>query len=603
MLSPLLLLSFSTFTHFAFAFGGGGRVFSFDMHHRYSDQVKFTTTRLGKAVGGGGGGDGGGREGWPEKGTFEYYAALADHDRFFRSRSRNIAGDQGHGEGPLTFSDGNATFRISSLGFLHYVTVTLGTPGVRFLVALDTGSDLFWVPCDCASCAPIRGTTYGARVEMKPLIVEHVSGQTRKPHGLKNAELLGAPIGQFDSFSAFDIGMNHMYVWTLRGTSNFLHEATKIVPMLPFDFELSIYDPKESSTSKKVFCDNSLCVYRNRCSGTFSHCPYEISYVSAETSTSGILVEDVLHLATEDHHPEFVKAYITFGCGHVQTGSFLDVAAPNGLFGLGMDKISVPSILSREGFIADSFSMCFGHDGVGRISFGDKGNSDQQVTPFNVNPSSPTYNISVTQIQVGTAIVDLEFTALFDSGTSFTYLVDPAYSKLSGKFHSQIQDRRHPRDSRIPFEYCYEMSDKNTRPIPSVSLTMGGGSRFIVNDPIIVISNQNELIYCLAVVSSTELNIIGQNFMTRYRIVFDRENLFLGWQESDCYYIKVHGSSLEAQNATSQTPAVAVPPSKSAPPHPLEVTRNTAHNSLASRSTHIHYCSIASLSFALFLTL
>ncbi|KAL9269597.1 Aspartyl protease family protein 1-like protein [Drosera capensis] len=594
MLSPLslpplilllLLLSISTLTHCVGGGGGGDRVFSFDMHHRYSDQVKFTTTRLGKAVGGGG--VGGGREGWPEKGTFEYYAALADRDRFFRSRTRKIGIGDREGEGPLTFSDGNATFRISSLGFLHYVTVTLGTPGVRFLVALDTGSDLFWVPCDCASCAPIRGTTYSARVEMKPLIVEHVSGKIRKPPDLKKAKLLDVPIAQFNSFSAFDIGMNHMYVCSLHAE----------------DFELSIYDPKESSTSKKVFCDNSLCVYRNRCSGTFSHCPYEISYVSAETSTSGILVEDVLHLATGDHHPELVKAYITFGCGQVQTGSFLDVAAPNGLFGLGMDKVSVPSALSREGFIADSFSMCFGHDGVGRISFGDKGNSDQQVTPFNVNPSRPTYNISVTQIQVGTAIVDLEFTALFDSGTSFTYLVHPAYSKLSGKFHSQIQDRRRPRDARIPFEYCYEISDKNTGPIPSVSLTMGGGSRFTFYDPIIVISNQNELIYCLAVVSSAELNIIGQNFMTGYRIVFDRENLTLGWQESDCYDIKVHGSSLEAQNAISQTPAVAVPPSKSAPPHPSEVTRNTPHNSSASKSTHIHYCSIASLSFALFLTL
>lgn len=38
-----------------------------------------------------------------------------------------------------------------------------------------------------------------------------------------------------------------------------------------------------------------------------------VSYVSAQTSTSGILVEDVLHLTTEDSDPESVKAYITFG--------------------------------------------------------------------------------------------------------------------------------------------------------------------------------------------------------------------------------------------------------------------------------------------------
>lgn len=145
-----------------------------------------------------------------------------------------------------------------------------------------------------------------------------------------------------------------------------------------------------------------------------------VSYVSAQTSTSGVLMEDVMHLTTEDKNPERVEAYVTFGlvsscfasiiiiiiiisslcvellkknveyvcrCGQVQSGSFLDIAAPNGLFGLGMEKISVPSVLAREGLVADSFSMCFGHDGVGRISFGDKGSSDQEETPFNLNPS------------------------------------------------------------------------------------------------------------------------------------------------------------------------------------------------------------------------
>lgn len=76
-----------------------------------------------------------------------------------------------------------------------------------------------------------------------------------------------------------------------------------------------------------------------------------------------------------------------FSCGQVQTGSFLNIAAPNGLFGLGMEKTSVPSILAEEGYITDSFSMCFGSDGVGRINFGDKGSSDQDETPFNPNPS------------------------------------------------------------------------------------------------------------------------------------------------------------------------------------------------------------------------
>lgn len=72
-----------------------------------------------------------------------------------------------------------------------------------------------------------------------------------------------------------------------------------------------------------------------------------------------------------------------FRCGIIQTGDFLDGAAINGLFGLGMDNVSVPSLLASKGLAANSFSMCFGPDGLGRIDFGDKGTPYQKVTPFN----------------------------------------------------------------------------------------------------------------------------------------------------------------------------------------------------------------------------
>jgi Xylanase inhibitor N-terminal len=44
---------------------------------------------------------------------------------------------------------------------LYYALVKLGTPNVTFFVALDTGSDLFWVPCDCTQCAALSSPSYG----------------------------------------------------------------------------------------------------------------------------------------------------------------------------------------------------------------------------------------------------------------------------------------------------------------------------------------------------------------------------------------------------------------------------------------------------------
>lgn len=135
----------------------------------------------------------------------------------------------------------------------------------------------------------------------------------------------------------------------------------------------------------KVACNSTICARQSRCSAENSNCPYQVSYLSENTSTTGILVEDVLHLVTDESNPKVVDARITFGCGQDQRGSFLDGAAPNGLFGLGVDNMSVPSILASKGLSANSFSMCFGPEGIGRINFGDKGSSDQGETPINFN--------------------------------------------------------------------------------------------------------------------------------------------------------------------------------------------------------------------------
>jgi hypothetical protein len=52
-------------------------------------------------------------------------------------------------------------FLFCDLDSLYYTVVQVGTPNVTLLVALDMGSDLFWVPCDCQQCAPTSAPSYG----------------------------------------------------------------------------------------------------------------------------------------------------------------------------------------------------------------------------------------------------------------------------------------------------------------------------------------------------------------------------------------------------------------------------------------------------------
>ncbi|KAK7360256.1 hypothetical protein VNO77_02239 [Canavalia gladiata] len=445
--------------------------FGFDIYHRFSDPIKAIF----------------GIDHVPQKGTPQYYAAMVHRDRIFRGR--RLAADH---HTPLTFAAGDDTYRIDTFGHLHFANVSVGTPPLWFLVALDTGSDLFWLPCNCTSC--VRG---------------------------------------------------------------FKTQSGGII-------QFNIYDLDNSSTSKKVSCNNSSFCKQKQCPSSGSSCRYEVDYLSNDTSSSGFLVEDVLHLITDDDQTKDADTHITFGCGQVQTGVFLNGAAPNGLFGLGMDNVSVPSILAKEGLISNSFSMCFGPDGSGRITFGDSGNPDQGKTPFNLRALHPTYNITITQAIVGDYVADLEFHAIFDSGTSFTYLNDPAYTLIAEKFNSLVKadwpSSQSP-DFDLHFEYCYKISSNQTIEVPFLNLTMKGGDDYYIMDPIVPVSIEEDGdVLCLGILKADSVNVIGQNFMTGYKIVFDRDNMNLGWKESNCSDDVLSTLPINPSHSPAVSPAIAVNP-------------------------------------------
>ena len=52
--------------------------------------------------------------------------------------------------------------------------------------------------------------------------------------------------------------------------------------------------------------------------------------------------------------------------------------------------------------------------------------------------TSPMYNVTFTQISLEGNPADLEFTAIFDTGTSFTYLNDPAYTQISESVSNEV---------------------------------------------------------------------------------------------------------------------------------------------------------------------
>ncbi|XP_010550486.1 PREDICTED: aspartyl protease family protein 1-like [Tarenaya hassleriana] len=487
--------------------------FGFDVHHVFSEPIQQMLGFDGLL---------------PEKGSLDYFKVLAHRDRLIRGRG--LISSSNNVQTPLTFIRGNRTLELDALGFLHYANVSVGTPATWFLVALDTGSDLFWLPCNC-------GTTC----------------------------------------------INNLNDTRLTQRSQ----------------PLNLYSPNASSTSSRVACGDARCFQEELCPSAGSTCPYQIEYLSANTSSRGTLFQDVLHLVTEDENLKPVEANITLGCGQVQTGAFSRRAAVNGLFGLGLENYSVPSMLAKAAITSNSFSMCFGNivSILGRISFGDKGHSDQLETPLlHVRPS-PTYVVNVTGIEVGGNAINVQLFALVDSGTSFTQLLQPAYDAVTKAFNALVTDKRLPVDPSFPFEFCYELSPNATTIVfPAVDLTMLGGSALRLRNPLFVSEFQNgSAIYCLGIVKSVDfkINIIGQNFMSGYRVVFDRERMVLGWKESDCFGDE--GLTTSPAPPPSETaappPRVSVadmqPPTPSSSPRPPPPTNSSASSRTGSASDRL----------------
>ncbi|XP_015074092.1 aspartic proteinase-like protein 1 isoform X1 [Solanum pennellii] len=432
---------------------GVSDMYSSKLVHRFSDEVRKVRVSRNGEVG----------VVWPQHRSFEYYGKLMNSDL---QRQKMKLGPQFQ----LLFpSQGSKTMPLGNdFGWLHYMWIDIGTPNVSFLVALDAGSDLLWVPCECVQCAPLSASYYSS-----------------------------------------------------------------------LDKDLNEYNPSGSSTSKFLSCSHQLCELGSNCKNPKQPCPYTVNYVSEDTSTSGVLVEDILHLASGSRMAAngSARAPVTFGCGSKQTGGYLNGVAPDGLMGLGPGEISVPSRLAKAGLVRNSFSLCFKEDDSGRIFFGDQGPAGQQTTSFLPSEGQfVTYVVGVESCCFGSSCIEqTSFKAIVDSGTSFTFLPDQIYDRVVKEFDRKVNATKASFEG-YPWQYCYKSSSEGLPKIPSFTLKFTMNSSFIVQDPVFMIyGSQGAVGFCLAVEpSGIDIGTIGQNFMSGYRMVFDRENLKLGWSRSDC---------------------------------------------------------------------
>ncbi|KAF7836209.1 aspartyl protease AED3-like [Senna tora] len=299
----------------------------------------------------------------------------------------------------------------------------------------------------------------------------------------------------------------------------------------------TIFDPSKSSSFNNITCADPMCkqVPNPTCDG--SACTFNLTYGGSSFASN--LVQDTLALATDS-----VPGY-TLGCIQKATGSSLP---PQGLLGLGRGPLSLLS--QTQSLYQSTFSYCLPSfkslNFSGSLRLGPAGQPVRiKYTPLLKNPRRPSlYYVNLVGIKVGRRVVDIPPTAftfnattgagtIFDSGTVFTRLVEPAYIALRDEFRRRVGPNLTV-TSLGGFDTCY------TVPIvvPTLTFMFSGMNVTLPQDNFLIRSSAGSTT-CLAMAATPNnvnsvLNVIANLQQQNHRVLYDVPNSRLGISRELC---------------------------------------------------------------------
>lgn len=402
-----------------------------------------------------------------------YYA----HDRL---RSGDAGGRGGATIGTPIFSGAS----VSS--GQYFVDLEIGTPSKRFLLIADTGSDLMWVNCHYQYHARRRSRSKKRR-------------RTRST-GSRSRSLHAFASSSFHPISC----------------------ASEECQMVPGPAACNLLHP--------------------------TNCIYSYSY-SDQSSSSGVLAYDTATLSSLDGSFAATRIpNVAFGCSTERHGHSFDGA--DGVIGLGQGEISFSSQIGST-YANYKFSYCL----VDHLSapskhnylvFGNRNLRDLRYTPLlrDLRVPDTYYYVAIEGVNVNGIRLPIPPAAwsiadngtggtIVDSGTTLSYIADPAYTVLFTAFDSLVL---YPRVAISPFDLCFNSSAVTT-PIwlPAFSIHFSGGASFHppVDNYFIAVADG---VTCLSILeaSGQGFNVIGNIMQQNFVMEFDRQHSRLGFARTDC---------------------------------------------------------------------
>lgn len=319
----------------------------------------------------------------------------------------------------------------------------------------------------------------------------------------------------------------------------------------------SYFDIQKSSTAHVVSCDEAVCSSCND-----NKCGYSQSYAEG-SSISGFLVEDLVMFG--DDFDNSTRVPFKFGCHRRETNLFRTQMA-DGIMGLAFAKSRIPTlvdVLFKDHEVStDIFSICFGKED-GYMTIGGY-NDTLHLSPIKWAGlyDDTFYSIGVHEILVGGIALNLnedsfsnQYTSgtIIDSGTTFTYLSKKIYEPLWGAFEniclgSEFCDGQTIRMSGEPYMCYFYDHDKYPdiydffETFPTFTLLVDNINVDWTPENYLFAWSDSPETYCVGIYSSGHGgNVLGGNFMRGMDVVFDRETNQIGFADSACNPIHIHG--------------------------------------------------------------
>ncbi|CAA7055918.1 unnamed protein product [Microthlaspi erraticum] len=302
------------------------------------------------------------------------------------------------------------------------------------------------------------------------------------------------------------------------------------------------FEPELSSTYQAVKC-NMDC----NCDDDKEQCVYEREYAE-HSSSKGVLGEDLISFGNES---QLTPQRAVFGCETVETGDLYSQRA-DGIIGLGQGDLSLVDQLVDKGLISNSFGLCYGGMdlGGGSMVLGGFAYPSEMIFTDSDPDRSPYYNIDLTgirvagkQLSLNSRVFDGEHGAVLDSGTTYAYLPDAAFSAFEEAVMREASPLKQIDGPDPNFkDTCFHVASSNdvsglTKIFPTVEMVFKSGQSWLLSPENYLFRHSKVRgAYCLGVFPNGKdhTTLLGGIVVRNTLVVYDRENSKVGFWRTNC---------------------------------------------------------------------